>query len=164
LQRPELGIGVRRALRSQAPAVEDARGPPLARGPGRARACDAKPDRSQAAAAPRAARPPGRGAVAPPARPVAAAGRHRTAPRPPAGPVRALTARIEQALAAVTLQAEQAEAHALVDRAHRIVSAQDDAPAGPPSLVDEFALRRRLLAGYDVVRSQWPERFAALAT
>ena len=83
---------------------------------------------------------------------------------PPAGPVRALTARIEQALAAVTLQAEQAEAHALVDWAQRIVSAQDEVPASPPSLVDEFALRRRLLAGYDVVRAQWPERFAALAT
>src|SRR5204863_123545 len=50
---------------------------------------------------------------------------------PPAGPVRELTARIEQALAAVTLQAEQAEAHALVDRAQRTVSAQDDAPAWP---------------------------------
>ena len=83
---------------------------------------------------------------------------------PPAGPVRDLTARIEQALAAVTLQAEQAEAHALVDRAQRIVSAQDDAPASPRSLADEFALRRRLLAAYDVVRAQWPERFAALAT
>ena len=83
---------------------------------------------------------------------------------PPAGPVRALTARIEQALAAVTLQAEQAEAHALVDWAQRIVSAQDEVPASPPSLVDEFALRRRLLAGYDAVRAQWPERFAALAT
>src|SRR5258705_485253 len=83
---------------------------------------------------------------------------------PPAGPVRELTARIEQALAAVTLQAEQAEAHALVERAQRIVSAQDDAPARPPSLADEFALRRRLLEGYDVVRAQWPERFAALAT
>jgi len=83
---------------------------------------------------------------------------------PPAGPVRELTARIEQALAAVTLQAEQAEAHALVDRAQRIVSAQDDAPASPRSLADEFALRRRLLAAYDVVRAQWPERFAALAT
>src|SRR3989449_4119575 len=79
---------------------------------------------------------------------------------PPAGPVRALTARIEQALAAVTLQAEQAEAHALVDRAHRIVSAQDDAQASPPSLVDEFALRRRLLAGDDAVPAQGPERFA----
>ena len=83
---------------------------------------------------------------------------------PPAGPVRELTARIEQALAAVTLQAEQAEAHALVERAQRIVSAQDDAPASPPSLADEFALRRRLLEGYHVVRAQWPERFAALAT
>ena len=83
---------------------------------------------------------------------------------PPAGPVRELTARIERALAAVTLQAEQAEAHTLVDRAQRIVSAQDDAPASPPSLTDEFVLRRRLLAGYDVVRAQWPERFAALAT
>src|SRR5207253_2531247 len=71
---------------------------------------------------------------------------------PPAGPVRALTARIEQALAAVTLQAEQAEAHALVDWAQRIVSAQDEVPASPPSLVDEFALRRRLLAGYDADR------------
>jgi len=64
----------------------------------------------------------------------------------------------------VTLQAEQAEAHALVDRAQRIVSAQDEAPASPPSLADEFALRRRLLAGYVVVRAQWPERFAALTT
>jgi len=80
------------------------------------------------------------------------------------GPVRDLTARIEQALAAVTLQAEQAEAHALVERAQRIVSTEDEAPARPPSLADEFALRRRLLAGYDVVRVQWPERFAALAT
>ncbi len=83
---------------------------------------------------------------------------------PPAGPVRELTARIEQALAAVTLQAEQAEAHALVDRAQRIVSAQDDVPASPPSLTEEFTLRRRLLAGYDLVRAQWPERFAVLST
>jgi 1-acyl-sn-glycerol-3-phosphate acyltransferase len=83
---------------------------------------------------------------------------------PPAGPVRDLTARIQQALAAVTLQAEQAEAHALVDRAQRIISARDEVPASPPSLADEFVLRHRLLAGYDVVRAQWPERFAALAT
>src|SRR5205823_13876533 len=34
----------------------------------------------------------------------------------------------------------------------------------PPSLAGEFALRRRLLAGYVVVRAQWPERFAALTT
>jgi 1-acyl-sn-glycerol-3-phosphate acyltransferase len=82
---------------------------------------------------------------------------------PPAGPVRDLTGRIEQALAAVTLQAGQAEIHALVERAQRIVSAQDVAPAAAPSLAEEFALRRRLLAGYVTVQAQWPERIAALA-
>ena len=83
---------------------------------------------------------------------------------PPAGPVRALTERIEAALAEVTLQAEQAEVHALVERAQRIVSTQDETPAAPPSLADEFTLRRRLLAGYAAAREQWPERLAALAT
>src|SRR5204862_3727669 len=83
---------------------------------------------------------------------------------PPAGPVRALTARIEQALAAVPLQADQAGAHVLVDWAQRIVSAHDEGPASPPSLVDEFALRRRLLAGYDAVRAQRAERAAEPAT
>ena len=83
---------------------------------------------------------------------------------PPSEPVRQLTARIERALAEVTLQAEQAEAHALVERAHRIVAAQDEAPARPPSLAEEFAVRRRLLAGYRAVQAQWPERFATLAT
>ncbi|OLB10928.1 MAG: hypothetical protein AUH07_10160 [Gemmatimonadetes bacterium 13_2_20CM_70_9] len=83
---------------------------------------------------------------------------------PPHEPVHELTGRIERALADVTLQAEQAEAHALVERAQRIVAAQDEAPALPPSLAEEFAVRRRLLAGYHAVRAQWPERFAALAT
>ncbi len=83
---------------------------------------------------------------------------------PPAGPVRELTAHIEQALAAVTLQAGQAEVHALVERAQRIVSVQDEAPATPPSLAAEFTLRRRLLAGYAAVQAQWPERLAVLAT
>lgn len=83
---------------------------------------------------------------------------------PPAGPVLELTARIQEALAAVTLQAGQAEVHALVEQAQRIVSAQDETPATPPSLADEFALRRRLLEGYEVVRAQWPERLAAIAT
>src|SRR5207247_1895951 len=36
--------------------------------------------------------------------------------------------------------------------------------AAAPSLAEEFAVRRRLLAGYHAVRAQWPERFAALAT
>jgi len=40
----------------------------------------------------------------------------------------------------------------------------DEAPGARPSLVAEFDVRRRLLAGYEVVRTQWPDRFAALAT
>src|SRR5207245_1816573 len=82
---------------------------------------------------------------------------------PPAGPVRALTARIEQALGGVTLQAGHVEALALVARAERIVSTQDDAPSNPPTLEQEFILRRRLIAGYEIAREQQPERFAALA-
>lgn len=83
---------------------------------------------------------------------------------PPPEPVRELTRRIESALAAVTLQAEQAEVHGLVDRAQRIVTAQDDVPVSPPSLTEELMLRRRLLVGYEVAQAQWPERCAALAS
>jgi len=82
---------------------------------------------------------------------------------PPAGPVRELTARIERALAEVTLQAEQTEVHALVERAQRIFTAQDDPPETPPTLREEFDLRRRFLAGYRVARIHWPDRFTALA-
>jgi 1-acyl-sn-glycerol-3-phosphate acyltransferase len=82
---------------------------------------------------------------------------------PPAGQVRELTARIERALAAVTLQAEHAEVLALAERAQRIVAARDEPPATPPSLAEEFAVRRRLLEGYRVARARWPERCAALA-
>jgi len=83
---------------------------------------------------------------------------------PPAGPVRELTARIAETLAAVTLQAEQVEIHSLVERVQRIVSVQDRAPENPPSLTAEFALRRRLLAAYEAVQAQWPERLAVLAS
>ena len=82
---------------------------------------------------------------------------------PPAGPVRGLTARIEQALGGVTLQAGHVEALALVARAERIVSTQDDVPTNPPTLEEEFILRRRLIAGYEIAREQQPDRFAALA-
>jgi len=82
---------------------------------------------------------------------------------PPAGPVRELTAQIERALAEVTLQAEQTEVHALVERAQRIFTAQDDPPETPPTLREEFDLRRRFLAGYRVARIHWPDRFTALA-
>lgn len=82
---------------------------------------------------------------------------------PPAGPVRELTGRIDRALAGVTLQAEHAEVLALAERAQRIVAVRDEAPATPPSLAEEFAVRRRLLEGYRVARGQLPERCAALA-
>ncbi len=81
---------------------------------------------------------------------------------PPAGPVRELTAVVERALAAITLQAEQVEALALIERAERIFSAAEEAPAAPRALAEEFELRRRFVAGYHVVRARWPERFDRL--
>ena len=85
-----------------------------------------------------------------------------TGAEPPAGPVQQLTERLASALRAVTLEAEEAEVHGLVTRAQRVFSAADDGPPAPVSLEDEFAQRRRLLAGYELVRHRWPERAAAL--
>ncbi len=80
---------------------------------------------------------------------------------PPVGSVRELTARLTASLAEVTLQADQHEALALVTRAERIFSSAD--PAGPHlELVDQFEMRRRLLAGYAVLRQRAPERLAEL--
>src|SRR2546430_95243 len=56
---------------------------------------------------------------------------------------------------AVVGQARHAEGDALQVWAQRIVSGHDEVPASPPSPVDEFALRRRLLAGYAAVRAPW---------
>jgi len=81
---------------------------------------------------------------------------------PPAEPVLALTARLEAALRTVTLEAEEVNAHALIARAQHVFSAADDAPERPPSLAEEFEVRRRLLAGYDMARRHWPERAARL--
>jgi len=81
---------------------------------------------------------------------------------PPPGPVRALTTRLESALRGVTLEAEEVDAHALVARAQHIFSATDIVPEKPPALADEFDLRQRFLAGYDVARRQWPDRAARL--
>jgi glycerol-3-phosphate O-acyltransferase/dihydroxyacetone phosphate acyltransferase len=50
------------------------------------------------------------------------------------------------ALGAVTLQADQAEALALVDRVSRIFAATSEAPW---TLAESFDLRRRMIAGYD---------------
>jgi len=81
---------------------------------------------------------------------------------PPPGPVLQLTERLARALQAVTLEAEEGEVHGLVARAQRMFSAADEGPPAPVTLEDEFAQRRRLLAGYEVVRHRWPERAAAL--
>src|SRR5205814_1528076 len=81
---------------------------------------------------------------------------------PPAEPVQRLTARIERALRDVTLAAEEADVHGLVARAQHIFSAADDVPQQPPPLAEEFELRRRFLAGYDVARRQLPDRAARL--
>src|SRR5204863_235503 len=57
---------------------------------------------------------------------------------PPAGPVRELTTRLEHALRGVTLEAEEVDAHALVARAQRVLSATDTVPDKPAPLADEF--------------------------
>ena len=75
---------------------------------------------------------------------------------PPADRVRELTDQIASALAAVTLQADAFEAHDFVARTERILASQrresDDAPR--PELSDEFAFRRRILAGFYALRTK----------
>jgi len=67
--------------------------------------------------------------------------------------VHALTARIQRALGEVTLQADQAEALALVDRVSQIFAATSDAPW---TLSERFDLRRRMVAGYNALRAADP--------
>jgi len=81
---------------------------------------------------------------------------------PPADAVRALTDRIEGALSAVTLQADEHEALALVSRAEEVFSSED--PAAEDRLVDRFELRQRFMAGYTALRTKSPERLAAIST
>lgn len=76
---------------------------------------------------------------------------------PPAAAVQALTARIEAALGAVILQADQAEALALVDRVSRIVAASSESPW---TLAESFELRRRVMAGYTRLREEDPAAVA----
>ena len=75
---------------------------------------------------------------------------------PPADRVQALTEQIGAALAGVTLQADAFEAHDFAARTERILASQrrdsDDAPR--PELADEFAFRRRILAGYHALRAR----------
>jgi len=81
---------------------------------------------------------------------------------PPVEAVRALTERIGQALAELTLQAERVEALALVARAQRIFSTADEPPAAPAPLAQELEVRRRFVLGYRLLRERWPDRFTAV--
>lgn len=66
---------------------------------------------------------------------------------PPAAAVHALTARIEAALVALTLQADSAAALELASRAEAIYSATEG-PERAASLADNLALRQRFVAGH----------------
>lgn len=83
---------------------------------------------------------------------------------PPAERVRELTDRIGAALGGVTLQADAFESHDFVARTERILASarreRDDAPR--PDLAEEFALRRRVLAGYEALKVRDPARLEKL--
>jgi 1-acyl-sn-glycerol-3-phosphate acyltransferase len=74
---------------------------------------------------------------------------------------KALTARIERALADVTLQADEHEALTLVAHAEEVISSDD--PQGEERLSSRFELRRRIMAGYTKMRERAPDRLAAIA-
>ena len=82
------------------------------------------------------------------------------AAEPPPELVKSLTERIGMALGEVTLQADAFEAHDFVARTERILASarreRDDAPR--PELAEEFAFRRRVLAGYNALKARDPDR------
>ncbi len=82
---------------------------------------------------------------------------------PPRDLVQALTARLEYALAEVTLHADQHEVMDLIARAERLFSSASGGMRRERDLIDQFALRRRLLDGYHQIRTSNPERLVQLA-
>ena len=76
--------------------------------------------------------------------------------------VRALTARLQEALSKVTLQADQEEALRLVTRAERIFSSVEGPGTKDRDLTRQFALRQRFLRGYTQLRVRIPDRVAAV--
>jgi glycerol-3-phosphate O-acyltransferase / dihydroxyacetone phosphate acyltransferase len=75
---------------------------------------------------------------------------------PPRDAVSALTDRIEDSLAALTLQADSREALDLIGRAERIMS------LGRVHLPEQLEMRRRFIAGYTRLRERDPARLAQL--
>ncbi|HET7436069.1 MAG TPA: lysophospholipid acyltransferase family protein [Thermoanaerobaculia bacterium] len=76
---------------------------------------------------------------------------------PPAAEVDGLTARIDEGLDAVTLQADSHTALDLAGRAEDIFTAHNETP-----LAEELEIRRRFLDGYHYLRTHDPERLARL--
>lgn len=91
--------------------------------------------------------------------PVAAAGA--SPGEPPATEVRELTRRLEDALSALTVQADRHEALTLAEAAERILSSSTGEPT---DLADRLQLRQRLLAGYAQLRADAPDRLAAITS
>ena len=79
---------------------------------------------------------------------------------PPAEVVDDLTRRLEQGLAAVTLQADSMSALDLIERAERIFSAA--APEAKEDLAGELVLRKRFVDGYAYLRERDPALLAHL--
>jgi 1-acyl-sn-glycerol-3-phosphate acyltransferase len=75
---------------------------------------------------------------------------------PPRDAVDELTARIESALATLTLQADTREAMELIGRAERVMT------LGRAGLQEQLELRRRFTAGYARLRERDPRRLAHL--
>jgi 1-acyl-sn-glycerol-3-phosphate acyltransferase len=80
---------------------------------------------------------------------------------PPAAAVRELTRRLEEALSALTVQADRHEALALAEAAERILASTTGEPT---DLTDRLQLRQRLLAGYHRLRTEAPERLATVTS
>jgi glycerol-3-phosphate O-acyltransferase/dihydroxyacetone phosphate acyltransferase len=76
--------------------------------------------------------------------------------------VGALTARLQEALSRVTLQADQEEALQLVTRAERIFSSVQGIGTKDRDLTRQFALRHRLLRGYAQLRVRMPRQIGQI--
>jgi len=85
---------------------------------------------------------------------------------PPGDRVQQLTDRIAEALAQVTLQADQLEAHEFVAQLERILASErrETDLDSRPDLSEEFAYRRRLLSGYQLLQQRDPARLERIRT
>ena len=81
---------------------------------------------------------------------------------PPREAVRALSARIAEAMGALTLNADRHEALAMVARAERIFSSAEEAEDERPSLERELRRRRRFVEAYAFHRRHSPARLEEL--